>query len=148
MSAGLKPIDFMKVGANTIFEITTSLGRSFSVSVPVEAAAVWVQPSVPLLTSETPMTTWFYGPPDAAVADAYPAGTRTESAPFPAPVENVSRWEAISPPYRPGYVAMTSNNSWTPVIDDANQEVTDGIVARSEERRVGKECRSRWSPDH
>src|SRR2546429_224029 len=22
------------------------------------------------------------------------------------------------------------------------------IVARSEERRVGKECRSRWSPDH
>src|SRR5258708_13613487 len=23
-----------------------------------------------------------------------------------------------------------------------------GIKARSEERRVGKECRSRWSPDH
>ena len=23
-----------------------------------------------------------------------------------------------------------------------------GIVARSEERRVGKECRSRWSPYH
>ena len=22
------------------------------------------------------------------------------------------------------------------------------IVERSEERRVGKECRSRWSPDH
>ena len=22
------------------------------------------------------------------------------------------------------------------------------VVARSEERRVGKECRSRWSPDH
>ena len=25
---------------------------------------------------------------------------------------------------------------------------TDGIVLRSEERRVGKECRSRWSPYH
>ena len=24
----------------------------------------------------------------------------------------------------------------------------DGFVARSEERRVGKECRSRWSPYH
>ena len=24
----------------------------------------------------------------------------------------------------------------------------DEIVARSEERRVGKECRSRWSPYH
>src|SRR3712207_9431579 len=24
----------------------------------------------------------------------------------------------------------------------------DGIVVRSEERRVGKECRSRWSPYH
>ena len=23
-----------------------------------------------------------------------------------------------------------------------------GIFVRSEERRVGKECRSRWSPDH
>jgi len=23
-----------------------------------------------------------------------------------------------------------------------------GVVARSEERRVGKECRSRWSPYH
>src|SRR3989442_15005641 len=27
-------------------------------------------------------------------------------------------------------------------------EVNDPPVARSEERRVGKECRSRWSPDH
>ena len=25
---------------------------------------------------------------------------------------------------------------------------TDLLVARSEERRVGKECRSRWSPYH
>ena len=24
----------------------------------------------------------------------------------------------------------------------------DGIITRSEERRVGKECRSRWSPYH
>src|SRR6266498_4996110 len=28
------------------------------------------------------------------------------------------------------------------------QVVAPGLVARSEERRVGKECRSRWSPYH
>src|SRR2546430_17707796 len=27
-------------------------------------------------------------------------------------------------------------------------KVLAGLDARSEERRVGKECRSRWSPDH
>mgnify|MGYP000951552715 CR=1 FL=1 len=31
-------------------------------------------------------------------------------------------------------------------FDDENAELFD--VVRSEERRVGKECRSRWSPYH
>src|SRR3989449_5919888 len=31
---------------------------------------------------------------------------------------------------------------------DAQQALAAGIVNRSEERRVGKECRSRWSPYH
>src|SRR2546430_10485432 len=31
---------------------------------------------------------------------------------------------------------------------DARQGRRAGLVARSEERRVGKECRSRWSPYH
>ena len=29
-----------------------------------------------------------------------------------------------------------------------NQKLIDGAISRSEERRVGKECRSRWSPYH
>src|SRR3712207_9139157 len=33
------------------------------------------------------------------------------------------------------------------LLDDAGHDVTDAL-ARSEERRVGKECRSRWSPYH
>ena len=37
-------------------------------------------------------------------------------------------------------------------VGDAVGELDDDQVlerlARSEERRVGKECRSRWSPDH
>ena len=34
-------------------------------------------------------------------------------------------------------------------IADFKTEIYDGLSAsRSEERRVGKECRSRWSPYH
>ena len=50
--------------------------------------------------------------------------------------------------------------TWFVVIDALKQEFEDGncvvkpmsdkdeFVLRSEERRVGKECRSRWSPYH
>ena len=33
-------------------------------------------------------------------------------------------------------------------LSQARPDLTGGIYARSEERRVGKECRSRWSPYH
>src|SRR2546427_12337506 len=33
-------------------------------------------------------------------------------------------------------------------VREGKRVVTDGPFARSEERRVGKECRSRWSPYH
>ena len=33
-------------------------------------------------------------------------------------------------------------------IDDAIDKATWEKLTRSEERRVGKECRSRWSPYH
>ena len=35
-------------------------------------------------------------------------------------------------------------------LDDAITEASIqlGVASRSEERRVGKECRSRWSPYH
>ena len=32
--------------------------------------------------------------------------------------------------------------------NDIESTLKDGMVVRSEERRVGKECRSRWSPYH
>src|SRR3712207_5356475 len=40
-------------------------------------------------------------------------------------------------PYVPGH----ENAGWV-------EEVGSGVTNRSEERRVGKECRSRWSPYH
>ena len=38
----------------------------------------------------------------------------------------------------------------TYAINDVSADFTTGIygILRSEERRVGKECRSRWSPYH
>ena len=33
-------------------------------------------------------------------------------------------------------------------IDAVDQQIIDLLAERSEERRVGKECRSRWSPYH
>src|SRR2546430_9030687 len=36
--------------------------------------------------------------------------------------------------------------AWSPA--DVQRTVADALRVRSEERRVGKECRSRWSPYH
>src|SRR2546426_6734881 len=36
----------------------------------------------------------------------------------------------------------------TPLVADMTAQVLALVVIRSEERRVGKECRSRWSPYH
>ena len=36
----------------------------------------------------------------------------------------------------------------TPVSTDTGPVIWGGVGCRSEERRVGKECRSRWSPYH
>src|SRR5215467_9933831 len=45
----------------------------------------------------------------------------------------------VSPAFRPAMSSMRSTTTWG---------VGTYGVSRSEERRVGKECRSRWSPYH
>src|SRR6266436_6330622 len=42
--------------------------------------------------------------------------------------------------------ALPQNDSCRSDHQDGNHERQDGGIDRSEERRVGKECRSRWSP--
>src|SRR5690349_23677803 len=63
------------------------------------------------------------------------------------------------PIYRAGAMYLTQAVEW---VSGLAAQVPDGVTAavtagvrlddalrgRSEERRVGKECRSRWSPDH
>src|SRR3712207_7115998 len=63
---------------------------------------------------------------------------------LPTPTGNTFAWDAKSayvrkPPYFEGMRAEPA-----PVQDIAGART----LARSEERRVGKECRSRWSPYH
>ena len=44
---------------------------------------------------------------------------------------------------------LFGTSSCTEITLEANpDDMTPEYVARSEERRVGKECRSRWSPYH
>ena len=46
------------------------------------------------------------------------------------------------------YSIVTVGPSREPVTTMGGLRVTPDIALRSEERRVGKECRSRWSPYH
>src|SRR6185295_15131005 len=48
-------------------------------------------------------------------------------------------------PLVPGH--LNNSEIWVP-ISFSDQEASSGAANRSEERRVGKECRSRWSPYH
>src|SRR5579862_3502750 len=52
----------------------------------------------------------------------------------------------------PGFVDIHSHADYTILLDGrGHSSVLQGVTSlavRSEERRVGKECRSRWSPYH
>ena len=45
-------------------------------------------------------------------------------------------------------VAVIHRTGWTKETSWPEAPEEERIVLRSEERRVGKECRSRWSPYH
>ena len=56
-------------------------------------------------------------------------------------IENV---QALTPKFEQGLAELAKN----PNIGEARSKGLMGALERSEERRVGKECRSRWSPYH
>ena len=45
-------------------------------------------------------------------------------------------------------VAVMEGGEAVVIPNAEGNRTTPSVVARSEERRVGKECRSRWSPYH
>ena len=54
---------------------------------------------------------------------------------YPTPIDREVNWDKSK--------TIMSRTDAAGVIDYVNQ-----VTTRSEERRVGKECRSRWSPYH
>src|SRR3712207_8953167 len=80
-------------------------------------------------------------------------GVQTCALPILEYLPALGRWEIVTPAGRRG-VAFSAE--WgTPRADAAtllraslNQQLHTVHDERSEERRVGKECRSRWSPYH
>src|SRR5256885_10869461 len=55
---------------------------------------------------------------------------------------------AVLNPSDTGNAIQYSNLSSHPLVDFNHQPRAPRFILRSEERRVGKECRSRWSPYH
>ena len=49
---------------------------------------------------------------------------------------------------RQGGALLRANHVHDALADVVHLEFGDAVLVRSEERRVGKECRSRWSPYH
>ena len=47
-----------------------------------------------------------------------------------------------------GSMVVLSLEQYAALTDDIELKLDEADKARSEERRVGKECRSRWSPYH
>src|SRR5256886_14002121 len=108
--------------------------------------------------------------PEARAQPAYPlrapAAARKlnqNESPFDAPdgvkdavltAARAAPWNRY-PPYTPGDLLerIARRHGWTPdgvLVGNGSNELIQATLAvtRSEERRVGKECRSRWSPYH
>ena len=64
----------------------------------------------------------------------------------PLPDEAPTDFSTAPPPFDPADQQGTGSNPELPSEDFPNPD--ESIDGRSEERRVGKECRSRWSPYH
>ena len=56
----------------------------------------------------------------------------------------------VSASAKPGEFAENYSDKLSTVLDNADKDISQEVDKddRSEERRVGKECRSRWSPYH
>src|SRR2546428_1576662 len=85
---------------------------------------------------------------DVCSSDLFPLGTMVEIFAFPFEYRT---W-AETAPFLIASPFLSLNRTWYPSLVPARARTDDitptPIPPRSEERRVGKECRSRWSPYH
>ena len=74
-------------------------------------------------------------------------GKQAESKPYFESVQNNPLY-ADNTKYYLGYIAYDPMITQKPKVTSAKSKTMRPSTTRSEERRVGKECRSRWSPYH
>ena len=102
-----------------------------------------------LFVSGTQITQWFLGQIDAAGYTGVAPGDT--SASHTGWTEVVDYSEVTRPQWSPAAASGQAVVNGTPVnFNITGTQSLKGIfcISRSEERRVGKECRSRWAPDH
>src|SRR5438034_4691512 len=91
----------------------------------------------------------FFFQAEDGIRDHCVTGVQTCALPI-----SLERWVAVPLPLGSGAAAKPIKGSESPVDPSAThfrqllRLVNLCQSDRSEERRVGKECRSRWSPDH
>src|SRR5256885_8348417 len=99
------------------------------------------------------MTIFFFFQAEDGIRDYKVTGVQTCALPiycrdFVRPLGRVRRSPVSesSTPLAPASIPFYNNARR--IIEEHNQHVAEDLRLRSEERRVGKECRSRWSPYH
>src|SRR5256886_3833412 len=85
-----------------------------------------------------------YGSKEAIFSLAQVVGTSGRGVAFGEPAYPVYERGALFAGARVQTLPLRRENGFLPDLD----ELGDDVALRSEERRVGKECRSRWSPYH
>src|SRR3712207_740725 len=91
-----------------------------------------------------PLSQWLHAGLTAAGFEAALLETRHAKAALSAMVVKTDRKDARG-------IAQLLRMGWFRPVHRKSPGAQEGrvlLVGRSEERRVGKECRSRWSPDH
>src|SRR5690349_23055028 len=94
---------------------------------------------------------YFFFQAEDGIRDLYVTGVQTcalpisrESSPSPAPEATVKKMMLNA-----GFIERRSPGRACSTPDRGAGEAREAAFEeRSEERRVGKECRARWSPDH
>src|SRR5256885_3125340 len=106
-------------------------------------------------TTRTSIPTFFFFQAEDGIRDYKVTGVQTCALPISHAA--ASSAESLSPsianpiaraePTRRGRKYVPPESGINPIFEKAWIKLAD-FAARSEERRVGKECRSRWSPYH
>src|SRR3712207_7903475 len=96
----------------------------------------------------------FFFQAEDGIRDIGVTGVQTCALPIWAPSDNPFRRRSGARPeiyaygLRNPYRFSFDRSNGSLAIGDVGQDAVEEISFRSEERRVGKECRSRWSPYH